>query len=39
MLHLTEGRLHELEVHDTGAGDGTPVDLARVRDLGPPRVH
>jgi hypothetical protein len=39
VLHLTEGRLHELEVHDPGAGDGTPVDLAGVRDLGPPRVH
>jgi hypothetical protein len=37
-LHVVEGRLYELEVFDTDAGEGAAVDPASVTELDPPEV-
>lgn len=36
VLHLVDGRLHELEIFDPAAGEGAAVDPAAVTDLGRP---
>ena len=38
VLHVVEGRPHELEVFDTDAGEGAAVDLAGVTGLSRPDV-
>jgi hypothetical protein len=36
--HIVDGRLHELEIFDVDAGEGTPVDPTSVTSLDPPQV-
>jgi hypothetical protein len=38
VLHLVDGRLHELEIFDVEAGEGTAVDLSSLISLDPPRL-
>jgi hypothetical protein len=38
VLHVADGRLRELEVFDTDAGEGKPVDLAALPPLQGPEI-